>query len=537
MSFITSSIRRRFRVCLAAAAVGLVVGLGLYLKHPPPYKATTSVWLVLGPNEDANTSIQAESALAQSRTVAGQTVSSLRLGESVDKLLGQYTVAGVGATDNVLQITASAKSSQAAMQIAASLASQYLAYRSSELVRSEQLVFTSLDDLVQQDKATIASLDSQIRSLRTQPVSQQRESQLRVLQQQRAQAASSLTGQQQNNPGAKEVLQVSTTNAVKGSYVLDKAAALPLSAKRTLVLYAGGGLIAGLALGLGYVVIQALVTDRLRRRDDISFALGAPVRLSLTRSRVYQLPGSRMLTGPRRQSRDIQRVVAHLRRMVPRGARGTPNSLAVVPVESTRIAAMSLAVMAASYAQQGQRVIIADLSDGAHAARLFGVRKPGVRTVNVQDARLVVVVPERDDVVAIGPLNRGPAQSHFMPTSEPLAAAYASADLLLSLVPLDPALGGEHLGTWARETVVLVRAGRATATRIHATSEMIRLAGSSVTSAILLGADKSDESLGRAHPAARPAQAAQPAEDEPIAQRLTDVFRAGPRRAGAGRRA
>ena len=537
LSFITSAIRRRFRFCIAVAAVGLVLGLGVYLKFPPPYKATTSVWLVLGPNEDANTSIQAESALAQSRTVAASTISSLKLGESVNKLLGQYTVTQVGNTDNVLQITASAKSSGAAIQIAASLADQYLAYRSAELARSQQLVFSSLDGLVKQDKAAIASLNSEIKALRTQPASEQRQSQLQVLQAERDQDASSLTAQQQNNPGAKEVLQVATTSAVKGSYVLDRAAAIPLSAKRTIVLYGGGGLIAGLALGLGYVVIQALVTDRLRRRDDISFALGAPVRLSLGRARLRQLPGRRVLTSTGRQGRDIQRITAHLRRMVPRGTRGTPTALAVVPVESMQIAARSLAVLAVSYAEQGQRVIMADLSGGARAARLLGVRQPGVRTVNVDNTRLVVAVPERDDVVAVGPLNRGPAHAHFWPTSEPLAAAYASADLLLTLVPLDPAVGGEHIATWAGEAVVMVTAGRATATRIHAAGEMIRLAGCSVTSAIVLGADKSDESLGRAEPATERAPATHKSEEAPTAQRLADAFRPSPRRAGAARRA
>jgi capsular polysaccharide biosynthesis protein len=537
MSFITSSIRRRFRFCLAAAAIGLLIGLGLNLKEPPPYKATTSVWLVLGPGEDANSAIQSESALAQSRTVAAQTISSLQLGENVSSLLSQYTVAQVGSTNNVLQITASARSSQAAVQIAASLADQYLSYRSAELTRSQELVFSSLDGLIRQDKATIALLDSHIRALRTQPPSSERQSQLQVLQSQRAQVASTLASQQQNNPSAKEQLQVATTNAAKGSYVLDKAAAVARSAKRTLVLYGGGGLIAGLALGLGYVLIQALVTDRLRRRDDISFALGAPVRLSLRRARVRQLPGRRALTGSGRQGRDVQRIAAHLRRMMPRGSTGAPAALAVVPVESTQVAALSLAVLAESYARQGQRVIMADLSGGAHAARLFGVRLPGVRTVSVGDARLVVAIPDRDDVLAVGPLSRGASQAQSWSASEPLAAAYASADVLLSLVPLDPALGGEHLATWAHDTVVMVTAGRASSTRIHAAGEMIRLAGSSVTSAILLGADKSDESLGRGHPAARPVPSAQQAEERPAAQHLADSFRAGQRRAGAGRRA
>ncbi|HUK73238.1 MAG TPA: hypothetical protein VLW50_31570, partial [Streptosporangiaceae bacterium] len=44
--------------------------------------------------------------------------------------------------------------------------------------------------------------------------------------------------------------------------------------------------------------------------------------------------------------------------------------------------------------------------------------------------------------------------------------------------------------------VVVVTAGRSSSTRIHAVGEMIRLAGTPLVSAVLVGADKTDESLG-----------------------------------------
>ena len=68
---------------------------------------------------------------------------------------------------------------------------------------------------------------------------------------------------------------------------------------------------------------------------------------------------------------------------------------------------------------------------------------------------------------------------------------------------LDPSFGGEHLATWATSAVVVVTAGRSSWTRIHAVGEMIRLAGTSLISAVLVGADKTDESLGvTQHPGA-----------------------------------
>jgi hypothetical protein len=75
-------------------------------------------------------------------------------------------------------------------------------------------------------------------------------------------------------------------------------------------------------------------------------------------------------------------------------------------------------------------------------------------------------------------------------------AAYASADLLLTLAVLDPSIGAEYLAGWACGAVVVVTAGQSSAERIRAVSEMIRLSGTSLISGVLIGADKTDESLG-----------------------------------------
>src|SRR5262249_3638823 len=81
-------------------------------------------------------------------------------------------------------------------------------------------------------------------------------------------------------------------------------------------------------------------------------------------------------------------------------------------------------------------------------------------------------------------------------TADGLAAACSSADLLLTLITLDPAVGGDHLATWAADAVVMVQAGRSSWTKIHAVGEMIRLSGQGRGSAVLGGADRADESLG-----------------------------------------
>jgi len=82
-----------------------------------------------------------------------------------------------------------------------------------------------------------------------------------------------------------------------------------------------------------------------------------------------------------------------------------------------------------------------------------------------------------------------------------LAAAYSSADLLLTLAVLDPAFGGDHLGTWAADAVAVVTAGKSSAEKIHSVGDMIRLSGARLHSVVLIGGDKSDESLGAIEPA------------------------------------
>ncbi len=82
-----------------------------------------------------------------------------------------------------------------------------------------------------------------------------------------------------------------------------------------------------------------------------------------------------------------------------------------------------------------------------------------------------------------------------------LVTTCSSADLLLTLAVLDPAFGGDHLGTWATNAVAVVTAGKSSVEKIYSAGEMIRLAGTRLDSVVLIGADKRDDSLGVLDPA------------------------------------
>ena len=277
---------------------------------------------------------------------------------------------------------------------------------------------------------------------------------------------------------------------IVGSKVLTQAVPVPASEKKAVALYVGGGLIAGLVLGMGIVVIGALVSDRLRRRDDVARVLGTPVRLSVGR-----IPVSRWQPGRRglglAKNRHVQQVVEHLHDVVRHSA-GFPASLALVPVDDVEIPAVCLTTLALSCAHLGFQVVLADLCPGTPAARLLQVTEPGVLAVRTQGVSIIVAVPDADDVHPVGPL----LKSRHGRVPKPLIAACTSADMLLTLAPLDPAFGGEHLSGWATSLVAMVTAGSSSAGRISAVGEMIRQTGIEATSGVLLDADKGDESLG-----------------------------------------
>jgi hypothetical protein len=161
-----------------------------------------------------------------------------------------------------------------------------------------------------------------------------------------------------------------------------------------------------------------------------------------------------------------------------------------------------VAALARSRAKEGKRVVVADLSAGLRLARLLGGTAPGVHPVTQDGTQLLVVVPPQDDVAPVGPVPTGVIPAMWAQPDQAVVNAYSSADLLLTLVVLDPATGADHLATWAAEAIVMVTAGRSSAEKVHSVGELIRTADIRFDSAILTGAGRSDASLGtldRAH--------------------------------------
>ncbi len=495
LSLIGAAIRRRARLCCAAATLGMVAGAGLYLVAPPPYQASTSVLLTQNPQVNPIDTAQTDVALALTRSVAQPVLRRLGLHESVEALIASYSVIPV--TDRVLTFTANASSGTQAVRMSAALAAQFLSFRAQELLTQQQLVTEMLTPQVEQARKRLGSIDSAISSLLVQQATPRRASELTRLRTERFKAITAL-----GTLVLSEASSQSTTHSmIAGSGVLDAAALLPRS-RRVPAIYAADGLLVGLAGAMAFVAISALTTDRPRRREDVALALGTSVRLSVRRP-LGHWPRRLALAirWPRRvvagQPRDLGAIVGHLRGTVARvTARGTA-AMAVVALGSPRVAALSVRSLAVALARDGKRVLVADLTPRAAAARLLGVTKYGVRIVTADGVWMTVAIPDPADVAPAGPVAADWTGRHAR-VSQPLADAYEAADVLLTVAALDPALGAEHLAAWATGAVVMLGAGQSSAATIHAVGETIRSAGIELISAVLLGADKADETLGTA---------------------------------------
>jgi capsular polysaccharide biosynthesis protein len=429
--------------------------------------------------------------MAQSLSVAGAAVDQLGLEQSASKFRATYLV--TAPTERVIVIRASARSSNQAVLDASAVATTFLHFRAEEMQREQNLVLASLNQQVNQAQRHLSSINAQISQLSAQASSPPQQSQLKSLRAQAVQEENALDQLRQGVNNSQITDGSATTAAVKGSLVMDAAALVPSSRVKKLILDAALGFILGLVLGVAIVVIQALMSDKLRRRDDVAQALGSPVTLSvgpIKPKRRLSRPGGSAARGA-----EIQRIAAHLRRAVPGSSRGVA-ALAVVPVDDLQVPALSLVSLILSLAGEGKRVVVADLCSKAPVARLLGATKPGVCEVSAHGTGLVVAVAEPDDLTPVGPLHPVLAPAQHSSFTDAVADACASADILLTLITLDPSFGSEHLATWATEATAVVTAGRSSWSKIHGVGELVRLSGTRLTSAVLIGTDKTDETLG-----------------------------------------
>ena len=489
--YLWGALRRTAKYWGALALAGLIIGAGYIVAVPPPYHATVSVLLVGDPGQNPANEVLTDQTLAESLPVATAVVHQIGLPQTPSNFQGSYSVTAT--TDNILTINVKGTSSDQAVRIASAVATQFLNYRASYEQTQQRQTNDGLNQQVAQAQQQVDSLAAQIIQVSGEASSPDQQAKLASLKKQHTAAVNNVQSVQANAAQTQVTSQALTTKMVRGSQVLNQAMPVKRSMPKNVLLYGIGGLLAGLVIGWIIVIIGAVTTDRLRRRDDIAHTFNAPVRLSVGRLRASRrLPALPGRAAARR--RYLTRVVDYLRNAVPGSSQG-PASLAVVAVDDAPSVAQAVVELATAKAKEGSRVVLADLSAASDAARLLNIDGPGIGKVTPGGTRFVLVVP--DNLVApVGPLESHASPNGYAEPDKDLKSASGEADLVIAFVTLDPALGAEHLATWAADAVAVVTAGRTTAVRMQAVGEMIRLAGTRLGSVVVIGADKHDETLG-----------------------------------------
>jgi hypothetical protein len=484
LGYIGAAIRRKKKIWVLTTALGVLVAGALYATHKATYTNTTTVQLALNPNLDAATALQTDAILAEDSTMAQLAMQKLGLHETVPAFLKTYTVTLSTTASDLLTFTATAATPNAAYNETNTLATTFLQYRAQTELEKESANTAAQDQQVTQTQQQVSQLNSQIKKLKNEGVSTT-DSRLVRLQSDLSTAQTLLASLQSNVASANATQRSATAQLIAGSSVLDTGIpAEGVSKKKFAIEYGGGAIFGGLVIGLLIVAIGAILSDRLRRRDDVAAALGAPVRVSVA-------SGGKRARKANREA-DLKRVAAHLGAAVPSDSEGS-GSLVVVAVDGKKFISEAIRELAVATAKEGKRVVVADLAGGA-LGQSFGTKEPGIRGVDVAGTRMVLVTPDRGDLAPVGPLH-APLLGTPMNGIQNVQAA---ADLFITLATVNPATGGAHLKTWADEAVAVVTAGESSVTRVQAVGEMIRFAGADLTSAILLGADQKDESLGYA---------------------------------------
>ena len=461
-----ATVRRKKRVWLITGLIGLLLGASLHLLLPRTYTAQTDLYLSIASGSNAVDVMANNISLLQTEVVAEKAVADGHLRMTPHSLLSHY--GGVALSDNIMSIKFSGSSPADAVAGAKAVAQAFLDVQANELGLQTNALVRGLQSQITSLNSEITNLSSQINNLSGATPGTESSNQLSDLINQRSEAESQLSGLQTEVQQA-EVTERTTDHT---NSVLDPAAAVPVSKIKVFVVDGLSGLVAGLAIGIAAVILTSLLAERPLDRSTVAAVLGAPVELSLESYR-----GPRFL----RRGRLSQQLMAPspTSQMIERRLRGhlesaPASALAVVTVGNPEPAALAVGALAFALSSEGHRVIVVDTAEKRPLASIVGLS-------NKPEAMETWQLPARGD---------GPPVKVIVAPEDPLRMAQKpppdDVDALLVLVTLDAAFGAEQVTPWVSDAVLVLSSKGVTLTRLEFTREILREAGISLRSVILL---------------------------------------------------
>lgn len=491
LHFLRSALRRRWWVWVAAAVAGMMLGIAWTVLVPMKGQGTVTLLLTHETGTDPAVAMATDVSLLRTRTVAQAVIDDLGL-EMTPEVF-QETVALTPVTSTVLQIDVSGPDDVSAVARAKALSEAYLAFRSTQLESQSQALIDGYQALIEGYQEKAAKLSGQYDALTAKGVDSQ--SLAADVLSQRAGVIGQISRAQQ----LIEDTRLQSNSIVEASHVLDAPSAVPQSGLKRAVINTMAGLIGGLAVGIGLVLFQALTSGRLRRRDEVALALAAPVRFS-----AGHISGRRAWwrrTGSRSSPEHGLEVLAQGLESALSAPKGRQARLSLVAVDDAPDAVLVTARLAAHLAGAGKSVFLVDLSESgrleAAVTKALDREQQGPRQVEP-----VVFRPEGPPAFALGPVGAAPNLQTELSKGDPMRTTWNGADVVLTLAEVDPAVGVDHLTSWVDRVVLLVAAGRSSAERLRTAGELVRTAGLELVFAMMVDADRTDESSGRRDPLA-----------------------------------
>jgi capsular polysaccharide biosynthesis protein len=468
LHFVLGEVKRRRRWVIGCAVAGLVVGLLLSVASSATPRAETKVLLTFPSASDPARAMLTDAQLLETDAVARRVVDALHLPESPAAFTSSYS--GLGLSDNLLSISVSAPSSSAAVRRANALAHEYLAYRAEVYQHQSDAIVEGLKKQQETIQGQISELDRQLGAqadaiTSTDPPTANQLATRDGLNNRYNQLNDSIAAQTD-----------SIAAVVAGSFVIDQATPIEPSLIKEVGRNALSGLAAGLGIGLALVVLLAVTSNRVWRRDDVAEAMRHSVNLSTgpirVRRRLANVALRKLIAHP---TPELAKVVSHLRDQLATRAWGD-RSLAVIAVGGLEVAAASVGATATALARDGEDVVVIDASE---------------QNI-VSGSRLL---RERESSSAGGPAGGG---IRLVSLADGRKAPSVDAEqVVLVLAMLDPAEGAERIRAFAPNAVAIVTAGRSTMTSLRAVSDMLEVAHVELASVVLVGSSGHDESFGR----------------------------------------
>ncbi len=290
---ILQALRRRRRLVAALLALGILAGVFVGLQAPPLFVARAGVLLPASPIDAAGRplrDIDTQVTIAASAAVLDRAGRTLNPPASVRTLRPRVAVHAL--SPDILEIRAEADSARRAAAIADAVAIEYVAYSSGTVSEDAELETAALRDQANELARRLRDLEVEITAGTTRlgtldqrsPDGALQAARLESLRFNQLEAARQLSALETRIAEAQLDAQLTR----RGLRVLEPAIPPSNPVQGRLVMPIGLGGAVGLLTGIVLALALERGDRRLRSRDEIAQAVGAPVLLAMALPRRFQ---------------------------------------------------------------------------------------------------------------------------------------------------------------------------------------------------------------------------------------------------------